>query len=88
MLVAKRTDITANVGNEITLDNDNSKFLDQLVRLSVGLSDDFLSLSFGFGELGFDFLGVGEAFGDFLTPFLEHRQHAFVSEFVQENADD
>jgi len=32
MLVAKRTDITANVGNEITLDIDNSKFLDQLVR--------------------------------------------------------
>jgi hypothetical protein len=32
MLVAKRTDISANAGNGITLDIDNSKFLDQLVR--------------------------------------------------------
>lgn len=32
MQVAQRTDISANAGNEITLDIDNSKFLDQLVR--------------------------------------------------------
>ena len=32
MLVAQRNDIGPNVGNNITLDIDNSKFLDQLVR--------------------------------------------------------
>jgi hypothetical protein len=32
MLVATRSDIGPNVGNNITLDIDNSKFLDQLVR--------------------------------------------------------
>ena len=32
MQVAQRQDITANAGNEINLDIDNSKFLDQLVR--------------------------------------------------------
>lgn len=32
MLVAQRDDIGPNVGNNITLDIDNSKFLDQLVR--------------------------------------------------------
>jgi len=34
MLVARRDDIGPNVGNNITLDIDNSKFLDQLVRES------------------------------------------------------
>lgn len=32
MLIARRDDISPNVGNNITLDIDNSKFLDQLVR--------------------------------------------------------
>jgi len=32
VLVAQRNDISANAGNNITLDIDNSKFLDQLVR--------------------------------------------------------
>jgi hypothetical protein len=32
MLVAQRNDISPNAGNNITLDIDNSKFLDQLVR--------------------------------------------------------
>ena len=32
ILVASRSDISANAGNNITLDIDNSKFLDELVR--------------------------------------------------------
>ena len=32
VLVASRTDITANVGNNMVLDIDNSNFLDQLIR--------------------------------------------------------
>jgi len=32
VLVASRTDITANAGNNITLDIDNTNFLDELVR--------------------------------------------------------
>jgi len=32
ILVASRSDISANAGNNITLDIDNTKFLDQLVR--------------------------------------------------------
>ena len=62
--------------------------LDQLGGLGVGLRQNFLPLRFGAGQLGFDLLGVGQAFGDALAALFKHGQDALVSEEIEQDADD
>src|SRR5262249_48081822 len=39
------------------------------------------------GQLGFDFLGIGEALGNLLATLFQHREDAAVSKLVKEGAD-
>ncbi len=47
-------------------------FVDELLRLDVGLVEHLAVLRFGLGELKLDPLGVGLTLGDALPAFFEH----------------
>ncbi len=63
-----------------------ARFFNQFCRLGAGLRDHFLTLGFRAAELDFNFIGIGQSFGDALAPFFQHCQHALVRELVEHGA--
>ena len=58
---------------------------DHLLGLLVGFGQHLVALGLGFGQFGLDLLGVFHALGDGFAPGLEHFQHRFVGQFLEQN---
>src|SRR6266550_9322443 len=60
-----------------------ARFVDHLLRVDIGLRDDFLVTLLCLREFLFDFLGINLAFLDLAPTLLEHSKDWFVSEALQ-----